>query len=320
MVAAGLVVGGSALAESAWEKKLNDARTAAAAQRQKLGLKNDATAPTPELEFSTPPPDATGGVLVIGPGEKKELSFKTKNLPPGSVFAPTTDDVAFSGEKNDKGVWKATATAKANALPRPFEVRAVNAQNGREASIGRLLLAGKHTLVVDAGDAKLTLKLDFSSGKTSVEALGEWAKGGKSLGKATYTVALNDSGLGLERVLSSEEMQAQAAALTASMGSPERKAASAKFEKAMKKLEPCSKLAPEKMAACMNAVQPEIEAANAEMKRVNDAADVANAPKYGCSSITLTYQEGGAVDGDASRCPAKKAEEQVPAKATFTSP
>ncbi|MBM4778563.1 MAG: hypothetical protein GQE15_12745 [Archangiaceae bacterium] len=316
-----VVASSSVFAESAWEKKLAEARAQAAAQRQKLGLKNDTKLPTPELDFSQPPPEATGGTFVLGPGSKRDVALKGTNLPPGSVFIVASDDVGVSGEKSGaNGSWSATFSAKPNALPRAFEVRAVQAGSGREVSLGRFLLGGKHTLVVDTGDTKLTVKLDFSGGRTSTEAPGEWSKGGKSLGSWQYTVSLGEGGLDLTRIATAEEGQAQLTASMASLDSPERKALNARLEKATKKMEPCGKLPPAKMGPCFAAVQPEMDAINVEMKKLNDQADLAGAPKVGCNSLSLNFTPAGVVDGDAQRCPGKKSDERVPVKGTFTTP
>ncbi len=314
-----VVVSSSVFAESAWEKKLNEFRSQAAAQRQKLGLKNDTKYPTPELDFAVAPGDATNGSLVVCPGQKVEVKLKT-NLPAGSLFVATTDDVAISNEKLDKGVWAATLTAKASVMPRPFEVMGVQPGSGRQASLGRFLLGCKHTLIADTGDTKLTVKLDFSTGRTSTEAPGEWSKGGKSLGTWQYQVSLGESGVDLTRIATTEEGQAQLTASMASIESPERKALMARLEKATKKMEPCGKVAPAKMGACFAAVQPEMDAINAEMKKLNDQADLAGAPKVGCNSLSLSFGASGAIDGDAQRCPGKKSDERVPVKGTLTTP
>ncbi|MER2564621.1 MAG: hypothetical protein ABTQ32_28100 [Myxococcaceae bacterium] len=314
-----VVVSSSGFAETAWEKKLNEFRSQSAAQRQKLGLKNDAKSPTPELDFAVAPGAASNGTVVVCPGQKVEVKLKT-NLPTGSLFVATSDDIGISNEKLDKGVWAATLTAKANVNPRPFEVVGVQPGSGRQASLGRFLLGCKHTLVLDAAESKLTVKLDFSTGRTSVEAPGEWSKGGKALGSWPYQVSLGESGVDLTRVATTEEGQAQLTASMASLESPERKALMARLEKATKKMEPCGKVAPAKMGACFAAVQPEMDAINLEMKKLNDQADLAGAPKVGCSSLSVTFGAGGAVEGDAQRCPGKKSDERVPVKGTLTTP
>lgn len=314
-----VVVSSSVLAESAWEKKLTGFRSQAAAQRQKLGLENDTKYPTPELDFAVAPGDATNGIAVVCPGQKVEVKLKT-NLPAGSLFVATTDDVTVSNEKLDKGVWTATLIAKASVLPKPFEVTGVQPGSGRQASLGRFLLGCNHTLIADTGDAKLTVKLDFTTGRTSTQAPGAWSKGGKPAGTWQYEVSLGHDGVGLTRIPTTEEGQAQLTASMESIGSPERKALMARLEKVTKKMEPCSKVAPAKMGACFAAVQPEMDAINAEMKKLNDQADLAAAPKVGCNSLSLTFSATGAVDGDALGCAAMKSNERVPVKGTLTTP
>ena len=166
-------------------------------------------------------------------------------------------------------------------MPRPFEVMGVHPGTGRQAALGRFLLGCKHTLIADTGDTKLTVKLDFSTGRTSTEAPGEWSKGGKSLGTWQYQVSLGESGVDLTRIATTEEGQAQLTASMASIESPERKALMARLDKATKKMEPCGKVAAAKMGACFAAVQPEMDAINAEMKKLNEQADLAGAPKVG---------------------------------------
>lgn len=314
-----VVVSSSVFAETAWEKKLTEFRSQAAAQRQKLGLKNDTKYPTPELEFAVAPGDATNGTVVVCAGQKVEVKLKT-NLSAGSLFLATTDEVTISNEKLDKGVWAATLTAKASVTPKPFEVVGVQVGSGGQASLGRFLLGCKHTLVVDTGESKLTVKLDFSDGRSSTEAPGEWSKGGKAQGSWKYQVSLGQSGADLTRIATMEESQAQLTASMASLDSPERKALNTRLEKATKKMEPCGKVAPAKMGACFAAVQPEMDAINVEMKKLNEQADLAGAPKVGCNSLSLNFGAAGTVDGDAQRCPGKKSDERVPVKGALTTP
>lgn len=315
-MSAAVLLAVSAWAGSAWEKKLTDFRSQAAAQRQKLGLKNEAQG-TPELAFVTEPGGASG-MVVLCPGQKVDVKLKT-NLPAGSLFVATTDDVTISNDKLVGGVWSATLNAKPVALPRPFDIRGVHATSGREASLGRFLLGCKHTLVVDTDGARLTVKLDFTSGKTSIEAPGEWSKGGKALGSFTYGVSLGEANVRLDRRASQEESEAQVKAVTASMESPKRKALDARLQAATKKMEPCGKLKPEKMGPCFEAIQPELNAINAEMAKLNDEANVASAPKVGCSELSLDFTATG-LEGDAQRCPGKKGEERVLAKGSITTP
>lgn len=314
----GVLVASVAVAGGAWEKKLSDFRSQASAQRQKLGLKNDAKAPTPELDFVTEPSAATNGMVVLCPGQKVDVKLKT-NLPAGSLFVANTDDVTIGNEKLADGVWSATLNAKPVAFPRPFDIIGVHATSGRDASLGRFLLGCKHTLVADVEDTRLTMKLDFSTGKTTIQAPGEWSKAGKALGPATYSVSLDSGGLRLERIGTMEEQEAQLKVATKNLESPERKALMARLDKATKKLDPCGKLPPAKMGPCFAAVQPEMDAINAEMTKLNDAADVAGAPKFGCNTLSLEFT-ATALEGDAHRCPAKKSNERVPVKGSITAP
>jgi len=314
-----MVMASPAVAGSAWEKKVQDFRTQTQEQRKKLGLKNDTKDPTPELAFAVGPPAATNGMVVLCPGEKVEVTLET-NLPAGSLFVATTDDVTISNEKFGSGTWAATLTAKATLLPRPFELQGVQAGSGRAAYLGRFLLGCKHTLVVDAEGARLTAKLDFTSGKSSNEAAATWTRDGKTVGTANYTVTLNPSGLSVSRLLTEADGAAQIKAMMASMESPERKALNARLEKATAKMGPCGKVAQDKMAACFNAVQPELNGINVEMQKLNDAADLANAPKFGCSELSLNFAAGATLDGDATRCAAKKSNDRVSVKGTITTP
>ncbi|MBL8917960.1 MAG: hypothetical protein JNJ54_03795 [Myxococcaceae bacterium] len=310
-----LLLAASATAESAWQKKVSDFRSNAREQRQKLGLKNEPTG-TPELAFVTEP--AANGLVVLCPGQKVEVKLKT-NLPAGSLFVATSDDVAISNDKLVNGVWTATLSARPVALPRPFDLRGVHGTSGREASLGRFLLGCKHTLVVDTDGARLTVKLDFTTGRSSLEAPGEWSKGGKPLGSSTYTVSLGVESINLERRATPDEGEAQVKTMMASLESPERKALDARLQAAMKKMDPCGKLKPEKMGPCFAAVQPEINSINAELAKLNDAANVASAPKVGCSRLSLDFTANG-LEGDASTCPARKTDERIPAKGTITTP
>lgn len=310
-----LLMAASAMAESAWEKKLSDFRSSAREQRQKLGLKNESSG-TPELAFVTEP--AANGLVVLCPGQKVEVKLKT-NLPAGSLFLATSDDVVISNDKLVSGVWTATLSAKPVALPRPFDIRGVHATSGREGSLGRFLLGCRHTLVIDTDGARLTVKLDFTTGRSSIEAPGEWSRGGKSSGSSTYLVSLGSESISLERRASPDEGEAQMKTMMASLESPERKALDVRLQAAMKRMDPCGKLKPEKMGSCLAAIQPEINAINAELAKLNDAANVASAPKFGCSRLSLDFTATG-LEGDASTCPARKTEERVPAKGTITTP
>jgi len=314
-----VVVASTALAGPAWEQKVQDFRTQTLEQRKKLGLKNDTKDPTPELAFAVAPGDATDGMVVLCPGQKVDVKLKT-NLPAGSLFVATTDDVTLSNEKFGSGTWAATLTAKTTILPRPFELQGIQAGSGRTASLGSFLLGCKHTLLVDAEGARLTAKLDFTSGKRSIEAAGTWTKDGKTQGTASYTISLSESGLSLSRLLTEADGQAQMKAMVASMESPERKALNARLEKATAKMGPCGKLAQDKMGACFDAVQPELNAINVEMQKLNDAADLKNAPVFGCSELSLTFTTGAALEGDGTRCTAKKSNDSVSVKGSITTP
>lgn len=314
-----MVMASTAFAGAAWEKKVQDFSQQTREQRKKLGLKNNTKDPTPELAFAVEPSAATNGMVVLCPGEKVDVKLKT-NLPAGSLFVATTDDVTISNEKFGSGTWAATLTAKPTILPRPFEIQGVQAGSGRAAYLGSFLLGCKHTLLVDVEGARLTAKLDFASGQRSNEAAGTWTKDGKPLGAANYTINLNTNGLSMSRLANEADGQAQMKAMMASLESPERKALNARLEKATAKMGPCGKVPQDKMAACYNAVQPELNAINAEMQKLNDAADLANAPKFGCSELLLDFMAGAALEGDATRCAAKKSNERVPVKGSITTP
>lgn len=312
VVAVLVLVSSFAFAESEWEKKSNAFRQQVEAKRKKLGLKNDPNATTPEINFMKE------GTVVVCPGQSVDVKLKT-NLPEGSLFIATLDDIAISKEKLEKGVWSATLTAKASAPPRTFDIRGVHGTSLREAvSVGTFLLGCKHTLVAETDGAKLTAKLDFTSGERTIETSGEW-KGGKKQGTCTYSATVSSEGLSLTRQYTQEELTAQMERSSKLMDSPEQKAAQAKLEAAMKKLEPCGKLAPEKMMTCMQAGQKDVESATAAMQKVAADMDRAGAPSFGCNELGLRY-EGSALAGEATGCPARTREESVPAKAVITSP
>jgi hypothetical protein len=317
--AAVVLLAGAALGETEWERKLGAFRAQTAAERKKLGLKNDAKYPTPEVAFATADTGATtNGTVVLCPGEKVEVKLKT-NLPTGSLFLATTDEVTIIDEKLAGSSWSATLVARPAALPRPFDIRGVRAASGQEARLGRFLLGCKHTLVADADDAKLTAKLDFTSGRRSIEVDAEWTKAGKQQGTARYTATLDLSSLRLSRQAAEQDQKTLVDAATKSMNSPERTALSARLDKATKKMEPCFKVAPDAMNACVAPVQAEIKTINAEMAKLNDAMDVAGAPTFGCGELSLEFTQKG-LTGTASRCPARKSTEQLPATGVITTP
>ncbi|MDP1919433.1 MAG: hypothetical protein Q8L14_24495 [Myxococcales bacterium] len=314
-----VVMASTALAGPAWEKKVQDFRQQTQEQRKKLGLKNDTKDPTPELAFAVTPGESTNGMVVLCPGQSVDVKLKT-NLPAGSLFVATTDDVTISNEKFGSGTWAATLTAKPTILPRPFEIQGVQAGSGRAAYLGSFLLGCKHTLLVDVEGARLTAKLDFTSGRRSIAVPGTWTKDSKALGTANYTISLNTNGLSVSQLPTEADGQAQMKAMMASMESPERKALEGRLQKATAKMGPCGKVPQDKMAACYNAVQPELNAINAEMKKLNDAADLANAPKFGCSELSLNFTANAALEGDATRCAAKKSNDRVSVKGSITTP
>jgi hypothetical protein len=304
---------------SAWQKKIDAFQDQVREQRKKLGLKNDQRGATPELAFVTAPGEATSGTVVLCAGQTVDVKLKT-NLPANSLFVVTNDDVTIAKQKLEGGVWSATLTARANALPRGFSVRGLNPTSGREASLWSFLLACKHTLVTEVGGDTLTLKLDFSTGQQAVQATGAWTRAGQKPIPATFEVRMMTEGISANRVPSPEEQQAEVAAMTKAYGSPERRAAEKKLEEAVKKMEPCMKLAPEKMQACMAPVQKEVDAVNARMQQLNDDAERTTSPKIGCGELQLSYGADATLKGEGSRCQGKKADERLDAKATITAP
>ncbi len=310
----------SAHAESAWEKKRDEFQEKAVKARQKLGLKNGKVPGTPELRFLAAQGEGSGGSgqVVLCPGASVEVKLKS-NLSPGSLFVATSDEVTISKEKQAEGIFSATLTAKPNVAPRPFSLQAVDALSGGSASLGQFLLACKHTLVVDAADARLTLKVDFSSGASEVESKGQWVKG-KTKGEAAFQVSLQGDGVSLTRAYAPEELEAQIKSQSEAMGSAEYAALDAKLAKAAKKMDPCSKVAPEKMMDCLKGPQAELEAVGAELKKFQEGVELKNAPRDLCAEVSLRFTTGTSLEGEATRCPNHLANDGVPAKGQFTTP
>jgi hypothetical protein len=312
----------AAHAESAWDKKRNEFQQKASKAREKLGLKNGKTPGTPELSFVTPPGGGSGsgdsGLVVLCPGASVDVKLKS-NLSPGSLFGASSDDVTISKEKQADGVWSATLTAKPSPAPRTFSIQAVDAVTGRQASVGQFLLACQHTLLVDAEDVRLTLKVDFSSGLTEVTSKGTWVKG-KTKGEGEFRVVLQGDGFSVVRAYSNEEMQQQIKNQSAAMSSAEYAALNAKFAKAAKKMEPCSKVAPAKMMECMKGPQAEMEAVAEEMKKFQQSADLKDAPKDLCAEVSLRFTTGTSLEGEGKRCPNHLSTDEVPAKGQLTTP
>jgi cellobiose-specific phosphotransferase system component IIB len=312
----------SAHAESAWDKKRNEFQEKALKARQKLGLKNGKTPGTPELSFATPLGGGGGsgdsGTVVLCPGASIDVKLKS-NLSPGSLFIATSDDVTISKEKQADGVWSATLTAKPTPAPRAFSIQAVDALTGREASVGQFLLACKHTLLVDAAEARVTLTVDFSSGATEVGSKGQWVKG-TTKGEADFQVKLQGDGFSVVRAYSQEQMQEFIKNQSAAMSSPQFAALNAKFAKAAKKMDPCSKVAPAKMMDCMKAPQAEMEAVADEMKKFQQANDLKDAPKDLCAEVSLRFTTGTSLEGEGKRCPNHVSTDEVPATGQLTTP
>ena len=105
-------------------------------------------------------------------------------------------------------------------------------------------------------------------------------------------------------------------AMTGLMDSPKMKAIDVRFQAAMKKLEACAKLAPEKMMACMTPVQAENEKIGAERTALMAEAEIAGSPQFGCMTLTGSFSG----DSEGSNCSGHRNGDRLPMKWSWTSP
>lgn len=311
----------SSAAAQAWNKKLNDFRTAAYAERKKLGLDRDAKAlfakyPTPEVTFSVVG-TGSAGAGVLCPGETLTLKVDGA-LQPGTLVVVQSDDVEVVKESFTPKGWEATVRASKTATPATVDVQLVAPVSLAVKSVQALVLGCEHTWTVEANGDTLVLKTKFAK-DSYVTATGEWRRGGKALGPATYRVTSATGSLSLYQEQSAADQQTQMKVFQQMMTSPEMKAVEARTQAASKKLDACGKLPPEKMGPCFAGPQKELEAVNKDREALMAKAELAAAPAHGCRQLNLVLK-GGAITGDAEACAGKRPQERVTVSGRYTAP
>lgn len=312
-----LLVAVPALA-SEWEQRLDAFSTKTLAERKKLGLDRlppeqaRQRFPTPEVHFEGPPA-TEGGVIVICPGEAKPLAL-AGTLPVGAFVTPTTDDVQVSKEKGTAGHWSGLLTAKKASAPHTFSVRAAIPLSSQTTDAWGLVIGCRFTLVLTVEDSTLTIKADIK-GQTQ-PVTGEWKKGGKPLGTKSYELALEGTGFNLQVQLTDEEVQRRTDIFIEGMKSPKAVALTERSQKILEKMGQCSSLPSDKMAACYAGPQAEMEKLSKDQEALNAAFDVESSPRFGCDQLRVDTTG----ENTAKECAGRRKEDQLPLKATWTSP
>lgn len=306
-----LLVASSSLAQSSG-KKLEAFREKVLAERKKLGLdKKDQKFPTPEVKFVGTAP-GEGVNAVVCPGQS--VVVNVDGIPPKSLVLSRSDAIEVSKESWAGTRWTGTLTAKKTAAPHTFTLDCTFAGTGQQTSVFGFMVGCPFTLTFVVDGATMVARGDLRSLRQ--EVTGEWKKGGKGLGQRKYTLTVGEQSVDVSALPEMADQERMMKALQTAMSSPKMKAVDVRFEAAMKKIEACTRLAPEKMMACMTPVQAENEKIGAERNALLAEAEVASAPLFGCMSLN------GALAGESegSNCSGHRNGDRLPMKWSWTSP
>lgn len=293
------------------DQKLNAFAEQVRAERKKLGLdKKGERFPTPEVKFQ----GATGsdGAGVVCP--EGGLVVNLQGVPPKSLVLPRTDDLQVSQERWTGTTWTGTLTARKGAPPQAFALDVVLGTTGQHITAARFLLGCRYTLTFEVEGTTLTVKADARELNQQVK--GEWKKGTKVLGQRPFTLSIHERNLALRAELEEADQLRMVKAMETMMSSPRMKALDTRMNALMKKMEACTKLAPEKMGVCIEATQGENEKIAAERNVLQAEADKAAAPLVGCTTLEATLDG----KGEATGCAGSRSEERLPMKWSWTSP
>jgi hypothetical protein len=221
-------------------------------------------------------------------------------------------------ERRTAAGWEGQVRVATTAAPEEIALEAISPVSGAQVSVGGLVVGCKHTYTVEAGGDTLVLRTEFGADDTA-RVSGQWTRGGKPLGATTYRATRGGGGLDLDQEVSPEEQQAQASGFQAMMASKEWRDLDARTAAAMKRLEPCAKLPPERMAACFEAPQKEMQAIADEREALLAQAERKSGPAFGCRNLALRLG-GGAVEGDAQACAGRRTADRVEVKGRYTAP
>jgi len=307
-----------------WEKRQAEFYAKANAERKQLGLDANALQakyPTPQVTFSgrgSGGGTAGASCVALCPGKTGTFVVKGK-LPPNSLVLVQSNDVEVVEEKQTSTGWEATVKAKVDAPPELLSVSAISAVSGIAASLPGLEIGCEHTFNFEVAGDTMVLKVTFPCGKEETTANGEWRRAGKVLGSYTYQVRRSGRSLSLQRQVPQEEAMAQGQGTMAVMQSKEWKALDTRFNAVMAKVEACTKGPQAQMAACMQALQPEMDEISKERQALMDASDKKNSVKFGCGALDV-QANAGKLNGTANQCAGHKQDDRLPVTGTYTSP
>jgi hypothetical protein len=302
------------------DKRMDEFRKAALAERKKLGLDKDAAKlkaayPTPEVQFKGP---GAQSCAVVCPGKTATVLLEGKLPLKSGVFVHSLDIEVVKEEVSAKG-WEATLKAKPLAPPSRVSVDVLAPVSLAGQYVQGLTIGCGYTWVMDVeAGPTLTVKTDWSGCAENPSATGEWSLKGKALGTVKLRVVRGEgSDVSFEREQSPEEQTAQLNAMQAMMTSPEYKALDARQAALSKELEACGKLPPAKMGECFKKPGQAIEAMSKERAALLEKGQRSAAPAFGCDEVRVTAKDG-ALDGDAKGCVGKKNDERVKVTGRYT--
>lgn len=303
-----------------WDEKVIAFRKRALAERKKLGLDRDEKAlaakyPTPEVTFGEGGADAR--VVLCPGGEPKSVTVSGK-LQAGSLVVIRSDDVEILREQMTPNGWQATVRARKEALPGSVGIDVIAPVSAAMSRTNGLFIGCDHTWTFEVAGDTLVVKTHFER-DSEVKASGEWKRGGKPLGTVPLRVSIGANTLVLEQEQSEEDVQKQLEALDAVLKSPEMKSIDTRSEAAMKKMEACSKLPPDKMAPCFAAPRKELEELAKERDALLAKAEMKSGPAFGCRRLDVVAK-GGKLEGEAQGCAGKRRQERLPVTGRYTAP
>lgn len=315
LAVAGIVRAGTAN----YEQRIDAFRKEAAAQRKKLKLERDyekliTDYPTPEVGFA-----AGAEPVVICPGRTATVKLTGKFMK-GTLFTVESDLVTVVKEQATPTSWEATLKVNGDAAPHDVMINVMSPVS--EASrVTRVLDIGcDHTWTMDLETGqRLVVKTSWPKGPHgTLEVPGDWSQGAAKLG----TVKLNAHASGnytFDRVVPQEELTAQMKGFSDMMKSPEWKALDARLTAAQKKIEPCQKVPPAQMSACMKPATDEFNAVAKERDALTKKAK-GSGPKFGCDRVWVRPLPGGKLEGEGEKCTGKDENARVKVTGTITSP
>jgi len=308
---------------SDWQKRQSEFYERSSAERKQLGLDSNgakAKFPTPEVTFSGigSAGGAAGNCVVLCPGKTAKVQLKGK-LPQGSLVLVQSSDVEVVEEKQTVGGWEATLKARPDAPPELLRVVATSAVSAIQADVRGLEIGCQHTTTFEVAGDSMEMKVTFPCGKRETTAKGEWRHGGKSLGAYTYDVKRGERSLTLERQADEEEAAAAGQGMMDLMASKEWQDTDTQFNAVMAKMNDCTSGPQSKMAACMQALQPEIQRVTKRKEALMLENEKKGSLKFGCASIEVEAN-AGSLKGEAQRCSGRGTQERVPVTGKYTSP